>query len=425
MQHGKKVSVLGLGKTGFASALFLKAQGFEVFASDQSEGEAVKERAQILDRKGVAAETGRHSSERILDSDWILISPGVSPQTPLYRQIKARNIPITSEIEAASWYSPSSSIIGVTGTSGKTTVTTLLARLFQKTGKSVLCCGNIGTPWIGEIPKMNKNDVVVLELSSFQLQHCQTFRPQTGILLNLSPNHQDWHQDMTEYVEAKLCLFQNQKAGDFAVLRRSDQKHFFPEHSFQAKTVYFDEPGINPNYAVIRHIGDLFNIPRSVVDEVWNNFEGVEHRLEKFLMHSDVAYINDSKCTTPASLAWALEKFPDSKVILIAGGHPKSDDFDMVSELIKRKVKTAILIGEARPLLRRAWDGLCPSWETNDFHAAVQKACQSAAPGDTVLLSPACASFDMFRNYEERGNLFKQTVHEILAAKNSALLSDV
>ncbi len=425
MQHGKKVSVLGLGKTGFASALFLKAQGFEVFASDQSEGEAEKERAQILGRQGVAAETGRHSTNRILDSDWVLISPGVSPQTPLYGRIKARNIPIISEIEAASWYSPSSSIIGVTGTSGKTTVTTLLARLFQKTGKSVLCCGNIGTPWIGEIPKMNKNDVVVLELSSFQLQHCQTFRPQTGILLNLSPNHQDWHQDMNEYVEAKLRLFKNQNTSDFAVLRRSDQKRFFSEHSFQAKTVYFDEPGINPNYAVIRHVGDLFNIPRSVVNEVWNNFEGVEHRLEKFLIRNDVAYVNDSKCTTPASLVWALEKFPDSKVILIAGGHPKSDDFDTVNELIKRKVKNAILIGEARPLLRRAWDGLCPSWETNDFHAAVQKACQSAAPGDIVLLSPACASFDMFRNYEERGNLFKQMVHEILAAKNSALLSDV
>ncbi|MBI3306689.1 MAG: hypothetical protein HYZ84_02625 [Candidatus Omnitrophica bacterium] len=425
-RYGKKVSVLGLGKSGYASALFLKTQGFDVFASDQGDSEILQERVRILRAKGVNAESGIHS-ELILESDWILISPGISPETPIYRQIQTRHIPTVSEIETASWYCPSSNIIGVTGTSGKTTVTTLLSRLFQKSGRSVVCCGNIGNPWIAEIPKISKDDFVILELSSFQLQNCETLRPKMGILLNLSPNHQDWHQNMEEYVSAKLRLFKNQKEEDFAVIRRSDHEQFFPQYSFNAKTLYFDEkenPG-NPNEKVLRAASHLFDIPEKLVEEVWQGFEGVEHRLEKFLEENGIQYVNDSKSTTPASLGWALEKFPDSKVILIAGGHPKSSDFDTVRELIQNKVKLAILIGEARPLLRQSWQDLRPLWEAGDFQTAVRMAHQNAKPGDIVLLSPACASFDMFKNYEERGRLFKQMIHEIASPKNSTLLPDV
>ena len=411
---GKKVAVLGIGKSGYESAVFLHSRGFQVFASDQGHGDSIRAAAGELKRREIEVEFGSHSTDRILASDWVLISPGIPPPSPIYQTLLKKGIPVFSEIEVASWYCPSSKIIAITGSAGKTTVTTLITRVLQNCGFRAVSCGNIGNPWIGELAKIEAHDFVVLEVSSFQLQHCKSFHPQAAVLLNLSPNHQDWHRDMKEYVQAKLRLFQNQNEKDWAVLRREDQRGFFPDFQFRSRVIYFDvRKEANPNEEAVRAVTGLFGCHAEKTEEVLRGFEGIEHRLEKVAVLDRVTYVNDSKSTTPAALAWALGKFPDARVILLAGGHPKSSDFHHVRELLSRKTKAAILIGEARPLLREAWQGLCPLHETGDFRQAVLKAHQLAAPGDVVLLSPACASFDMFQNYEERGRLFKSIVNEL------------
>lgn len=407
---GKKVAVLGLGVSGMQSALFLQKKGFEVFASDGGQSPALAERVKELEAAGIEAEAGKHTLDKITACDWVLISPGIPPTAPAYKAALDKKIPVYSEIEVASWFCPSNKIIAVTGSSGKTTVTTLIHRIMQKTyGKSFLC-GNIGNPWIGELDKIQAGDPVVIEVSSFQLAQCESFRPHTAVLLNLSPNHQDWHPDMQDYANAKLRIFRSQEAGDHAILRKKDQDAYFPDYSFDAQPHYFDlKPG-NPNEEAVRLVGAVMGASVKVVEEVLASFEGIEHRMEKAASANGVTYINDSKCTTTASLAWALEKFPDGKVLLLAGGHPKSNDFADIRGLIQKKVKKAYLIGEAIPLLREAWKDACPQVETADFESAVTEAHAAAKAGDVVLLSPACASFDMFKNYVERGALFKKIV---------------
>lgn len=417
---GRKVAILGLGKSGYASAFFLKEKGFQLFASDQAASDMVLEYARRLRQEGIEVETGQHSKEKILACDWVLISPGIPPTALIYEECVKRKIPIRSEIEVASWYCPSSRIIGVTGSAGKTTVTTLISRVLEKATGKAFCCGNIGNPWIGELGKIKPGDFVVLELSSFQLAQCERFHPEIGILLNIAPNHQDWHRDMPEYVGAKLRLFTNQTSRDAALIRKKDEERYFPNRLWKSNVSYFGEdPSLNPNEEVVRLTARLLDCPESTVNEVLSTFEGIPHRLEKIGTSEGVDYINDSKCTTTASLTWALEKFQDQKVVLLAGGHPKSVDFDQVRSLVKQKVKLAILIGEARPLLRKAWEGAAPIQESSTFREAVHKAREGAVRGDVVLLSPACASFDMFKNYEERGALFKKIVLELIGASTA------
>lgn len=406
---GKKAAVLGLGISGTQSALFLKQKGFEVFASDGGSSPALADRVRELTSKGIAAESGAHSIDKILACDWALISPGIPPTAPVYLELKKAGKPVYSEIEAASWFCSSQNIIAVTGSSGKTTVSTLISRVIAKKYGRVFLCGNIGNPWIGELSKIMPEDYVVLELSSFQLMHCEKFHAKAAVLLNLSPNHQDWHPDMQDYADAKVRIFNNQETGDHAIFREKDRELFFADYPFAGKMYAFDmSSGANPNEDVVRLVAKIFDCPQESVDRVLAEFEGIEHRLEKAAQSGGVTFVNDSKCTTTASLAWALEKFPDGKVLLLAGGHPKSNDFADIRDLVGKKVKKAFLIGEAQPLLKEAWKGVCPMAEPGDFESAVTEAFHAASSGDTVLLSPACASFDMFKNYIERGNVFKK-----------------
>ncbi len=414
---GKKVAVLGLGISGYQSALELNRRGYQVFASDGGESDSLRDRARSLNQAGIQCEIGGHTSEKVLSCDWAVISPGIPPSSKIFQALRAAAKPVYSEIEAASWFCPSENVIAVTGSAGKTTVTTLIADLLERAGKKVFRCGNIGNPWIGELPAISKDDFVVIELSSFQLAQCESFRPHIGILLNLSPNHQDWHADMNDYAQAKLRLFKNQKPGDYAIIRRKDQVEQFPHFEFKAQVILFDQkPSANPNEDVLKEVACLLKLDGRLADATLKEFTGIEHRLERFASSGGVTYMNDSKATTTASLAWALQKFADKSVVLIAGGHPKSNDFAVIRDLISQKVKFIVMIGEARPLLREAWKGLADFFETNDFKTAVEKAKSAAVKGDTVLLSPACASFDMFKNYEERGRLFKKHVMEITAA---------
>ncbi|HOW59455.1 MAG TPA: UDP-N-acetylmuramoyl-L-alanine--D-glutamate ligase [Candidatus Omnitrophota bacterium] len=420
-EKAHKVAVLGLRDTGYLSALFLHEKGYQVFASDLANEEGVLKNVVKLQEKGIAAECGQHSFERILGADWALISPGIPPRSQVYQAFKAAGKPIYSEIEVASWFSPAKTVVAVTGSCGKTTISTMISRMLEASGRKTVLCGNIGNPWIGEISRMNPDTNVVLELSSFQLMHCTSFAPTVGLLLNIHPNHQDWHADMAEYIQAKLNLFRFMKSENVMICRKSDQSRFFQIFPTKAQRVYFDaDSSVNPNEAALSCVGEVLGCRREVVRQELQNFQGLEHRLEKFKMWNNISFVNDSKSTTPASLLWALEKYPDRRVVLIAGGKAKSKDFGDLKPMIRQKVKCAVLIGEARSMIRQFWEGATKIEEAVDFEKACSISIDCAVPGDTVLLSPACASFDMFKSYQDRGRLFKLNIQKGIETRQQA-----
>lgn len=409
----KRVTVVGLGETGLASALFLKGKGYSVFVSDSQNSETLEKRSEQLREQKIPCELGRHSLEKIGASDWILVSPGVPPAGEICQFAQRRGVPLVSEIEAASWFSPGV-VTAVTGTSGKTTVTTLLQRIFEANGQPSVVCGNIGNPWIGEIDRLTPATQVILELSSFQLAHTVSLHPRLAVLLNVGLNHLDWHPTMEDYVAAKLRLFQNQTEADFALIRREDQAGFFPDFSFRSRMVYFgDAPGGDSNHELLHQITRLRGLDPFKTDEVLSHFKGLEHRLERFAVIGGIQFVNDSKCTTLEALAWALDRFPDGKVLLLAGGHPKGADFRLIRDRLRPKLKHAFVYGEARELLSECWQGACSLTGVEGLSEAFGQAMRMAVPGDIVLLSPACASFDQFANYQERGRRFKELVEGV------------
>ncbi|MBN1689244.1 MAG: UDP-N-acetylmuramoyl-L-alanine--D-glutamate ligase [Candidatus Omnitrophica bacterium] len=411
---GKKVSILGLGQSGFQSALFLHAKGYRVYASDISGQDPIRDKVEELKKLGIEADCGKHSEEEILRSNWVLLSPGINPSVPICQKIIQKGIPIFSEIEVAGWFSKSRRIIAVTGTAGKTTVSTLIAKVLRNSVREVVLCGNIGNPWVGELEKIREETYVVIEVSSFQLKFCESFHPRLAVLTNLSPNHFDWHSGMKDYVSSKLRIYQNQDSDDFALLRRQDQEQYFPDYPIQAQREYFgDDPKRNPNDDVVTRVCRLLGCSPAVIERTLREFKGIEHRLEWVGEWQGVRYVNDSKSTTSRSLAWALEKFEDQRVLLIAGGKAKAKDFADLNGLMRQKVKKAFLIGEAQALMEETWGAVCAVERCESLKEAVRKTHEEAAEGDIVLLSPACASFDMFTNYEERGMIYKKIVHEI------------
>ncbi len=413
MAPGTQVAVLGLRDTGFLSALCLHEKGYQVFASDLADSDEVRENVLKLTKRGIGAECGKHSPDAILAADWILISPGIPPGSKIYQAILAAKKPVYSEIEVASWFSPARTVVAVTGSCGKTTTATLIARIIEAGGHKAVLCGNIGNPWIGELPKITPETVVVLEVSSFQLMHCASFAPSVGLLLNIFPNHMDWHADMKEYAGAKLNLFRAMKDTGVMICRKKDEADFFPDFMTAARRVYFDErPASDPNEAALLCAAEALKCPAELVRKAILEFTGIEHRLEKFAEHDGVAFVNDSKATTTASLAWALARCGEGTVVLVCGGKYKTgvEDFKSLRALISRKVRWAILIGAARPIMKEAWQGAVQMLEAGSLDEACRLSIEKAQKGDTVLLSPACASFDMFKNYQERGMLFKEKI---------------
>jgi len=414
---GTLVAVLGLRDTGYLSALCLHERGYKVFASDLADTEDIRANVLKLAERGILAECGTHSLEKILEADWVLISPGIPPGSRVYQAVRAADKPVFSEIEVASWFSAAKTVVAVTGSCGKTTTATLIARIVEANGRKAVLCGNIGNPWIGELAGITSETVVVLEVSSFQLSHCVSFAPTVGLLLNVYPNHMDWHVDMKEYADAKLRLFRAMKATDVMICRKADEKEIFPDFKTAARRVYFDErPASNPNEAALLCAAEALGCPPRLAVKALADFQGLEHRLEKFAEKNGITFVNDSKATTTASLAWALEKFSDGSVVLVCGGKYKTDvnDFRGLRDVISRKVRCAVLIGVARPILKEAWQGIVELAEAETLDDACRLSLEKSQNGDTVLLSPACASFDMFKNYQERGRLFKETIQKRL-----------
>lgn len=406
---GKKVTVIGGRETGVQSALFLKKKGANVFLSELKSGKEFLEAKKILDTHQIPCEFGQHTWEEIEDSDLFILSPGIPPTAAIYQQIQRSKIPVWSEIELAYRYCPSE-IIAVTGSNGKTTVTTLIRDVLRAAGRSAVSCGNIGNSFISEVDKLTPETITVVEVSSFQLRHIDQFKPKIAVLLNLSPNHLDWHSSFEDYVETKGRVFQNQSESDCSVLNSSDPQCLKQGEKLKSRVLYFDgQEDQNPNFAAIKQVASIYQIVPELVETVLTHFTGLEHRFEEAGIVHGVRYINDSKSTTIASLGWALERV-GSKSILIAGGRHKGGDFRVLRDLVRRNVKFLILIGEAKKEIETALGDLVSCYLAGSLEEALRVARSASRAGESVLFSPACASFDMFQDYQDRGLQFKTIV---------------
>ena len=444
--HNKKTLVVGLGATGIATALFLREQGAQVTVSEKKNREDLPAAAQQLCNKGVVLETGEHRNQTFLKAGLIIVSPGVSLETPPLQEAAAKGVEIISEIELAYRFI-TVPIIAVTGTNGKTTTVNLMADLFASSGKRAFLGGNVGNPLIEYVLNRNHEDYIIAEVSSFQLEGIRNFKPFVSVLLNLNHDHLDRYVSYSDYIAAKARLFINQTPEDYAILNADDPEvqalapsiratklSFSCEHEVSCgifckdHQAYFTQgtdqarfpldhillPGKHNRHNIMAAIavGQLCGCSREAIQHTIENFRGLPHRLEWVGKVDQIGFYNDSKATNVSSTVRALEAL-NPPVILIAGGKDKGGDYHPLIPLIEQKVKTLILIGEAQEKMVQAFQNTTSIVCAETFEDAFMKSLDHAAEGDTVLLSPACSSFDMFKSYEERGEKFKALVRNL------------
>lgn len=439
---GNKVLVIGAARSGLAGAEFLAKQGEQVVLTDMKTVEQVDNLRDL----GVSFIWGEQPDLSVVQPDYIVISPGVPLTIPPIEYAKAHSIPVIGELELA-YQNCKAPFVAITGTNGKTTTTTLTGELLKKTGKQVFIGGNIGVPLIRYVDQLQKQDVVVAEVSSFQLETTDTFCPHLALMINLTPDHLDRHGDMAGYLAAKARIFANQKESDYLILNYDDAVLRGLENQSKGKVIFFSqqhklEEGayLQENQVMLRLDGKqikicdveeiaikgrhnlenamgaillayLTGVTPDDIRDVLVSFPGVEHRLEPVRTWNDVLFINDSKGTNPDSTIKALEAY-ERPIIIILGGKNKGSDFTELAQLVKKRVKKAVVLGQAKSVIIEALEkaGFQDYIEKDTFEETVKAAAALAEPGDLVLLSPACASWDMFRSYEERGRLFKEFV---------------
>jgi len=440
----EKFLVVGLGKSGVACARFLKERGGIVTATDFKAMDALDDDVHMLRELGIKVETGGHRTESFLDCGLIVISPGVPMSIQPIKEARQRGAKVISEIELA-YNFIETPLIAITGTNGKTTTTTLIGEIFKRSHKDVFVGGNIGNPLIEYVRLGSEAEYVVAEISSFQLEAIRDFRPKVVILLNISPDHLDRYPSYRDYVQAKRRIFINQREGDFAVLNADDQlvsqvgdslrdvrKVCFRKEEKVAGGIYLDGNSIVSEILEETHRypteffkmkggHNIDNIMASIavteicgcdpedIEEAINGFKGLAHRMEFIRESSGVSFYNDSKATNTGAVEKCLESF-DQPIILIAGGRDKGTGYNGLKHLIRKKVKQLILIGEASELIDQKLGVLTKSIKADTLQEAVELAWLNSSSGDIVLLSPACSSFDMFRDYKERGEAFKTIV---------------
>lgn len=412
----KKVTILGAARSGVAAANMVVRLGGIARLSEFKHELAVQNDAREL-HPDVAKEFGGHTRSFIEDSDYIILSPGVRKDIAPIQWAKAKNIPVMGEIELGFLFCRAP-IIAVTGSNGKTTVSTLIAEVLKKAGRPVCLCGNIGRPFTNFVLDLTEKDIVVLEISSFQLESTHQFRPHVGVLLNFSENHLDRHKDLKEYFEAKCRLFANQTEKDWAVLNCRQPRIRRMAKTLKAEVSFFNAPqkrraNSNPNYLAVMDVARIFGILPSVCQEVFENFKGVEHRMELVRTIDGVDYINDSKSTTAEATRWALERLA-KPAVMICGGRDKNIDFSALKDLVKSKARKILAIGEAREKLQTTFSDVVPVEPCASLEEAVQHARKEAQAGDCVIITPMCASFDMFQNFEHRGRVFKEIVNRLV-----------
>jgi UDP-N-acetylmuramoylalanine--D-glutamate ligase len=437
--RGKRVTVVGAARSGIAAAELLVKRGATVTLSDARPG---LDEADRLRSEGIDLELGGHRDQTFTTADLIVISPGVPVTNPAVHAARRAGIPVIGELELASrWLR--GRVVAITGTKGKSTTTTLAGRMLEAGGRRVLVGGNIGHALSAQVDDSTDETIHVVEASSFQLETADTFHPWIAVLLNFSADHLDRHSTVEEYASAKARIFANQSPGDWAVLNADDQRAIALASEGRATRLLFSmratltEGIVVAGGAIVRRTaaGDEPLVPLSsirllgphLVSDVLaasavaviagvdgtamtravEGFPGLEHALEPVVEISGVRFVNDSKATNIEAARRAIESFEDG-VVVILGGRFKGGDFrDLLEPLVARNA-TVVAIGEARALIRSALGDALPIHEADDMRSAVRKAFASAAPGRTVVLAPACASFDMFRDYAERGRVFKQ-----------------
>jgi UDP-N-acetylmuramoylalanine--D-glutamate ligase len=439
----KRVLVVGLGKSGVASALFLKAHGARVTVSDTKSGDELRNEIPVLLDHGITVETGGHGERTFRGQDLIVVSPGVPVDAPLLVQARSLGEAVIGELELAAQFLPGP-IVAITGSNGKTTTTTLTGEILAAAGMPVLVGGNIGTPAIALAERAKTDTVIVLEVSSFQLETIQTFRPKVAVVLNVTPDHLDRHRTLEVYVDAKARIFENQRGEDFAVLNADDPicttmaartraqlfwfrrqkevqqgawlrdgKILFRNGSQQREVMLVSEIPLKgahnlENVLAAVCASALMGCAPEKIRQTVMDFKAVEHRLEFVTTIRGVDYYNDSKATNVDATIKALESFP-SHIHLILGGKDKGSDYTVLNDLLRQRVKRVYTIGAAATKIESQIKGVeVVHAETLDN--ALRKANALAQPGDVVLLAPACASFDQFKSYEHRGRVFKEIV---------------
>lgn len=412
----QRVTVLGAARSGVAAANMVLHLGAIAKLSEFKPETSLGTEIEGLDPK-VSREFGGHTRAFIEDSDLIVLSPGVRRDIAPVAWAAAKGIPVIGEIELGYLLCPGK-IIAVTGSNGKTTVSTLIAKVLERSGRRACLCGNIGQPLTNFVLDLTRQDTVVLEVSSFQLESTFKFRPYIGVLLNFSENHLDRHKDLEEYFQAKWRLFSNQTPDDHAVLNFDNQRMRELAASLKSRVSYFNSPqksvgGRNPNELAVLEVAKILGIPQSVCEEVFKDFKGVEHRMEWVRTLDGVDYINDSKSTTAEATRWALERLL-KPAILICGGRDKNIDFSVLKELVRKKVKKIMAIGEAQEKVDKTFSDVVSVQRCDTLEAALHNARESAKQGDCVIISPMCASFDMFKNFEHRGQVFKEIVNRLV-----------
>jgi UDP-N-acetylmuramoylalanine--D-glutamate ligase len=447
--RNKRVLVVGLGRTGEATADFLLARGARVVISEKKPAAELGPTAARWRERGAALEAGGHDPASFLAADLIVPSPGVPP-LPQIAAAQAAGVPVLSEIEIAFRFLQGR-LIGITGTNGKSTTATLLHRILKASGRRAVLAGNIGTPLLSFVDRSRADDVYVVEISSFQLEHIDRFRVDCAVVLNLTENHLDWHGSFAGYAAAKRKLVSGLEAAGTAVLNRDDPGVWAMRAAAAGKVRGFSRrrvlgrgaflrddwivvregeerpvlpvsdirlPGLHnrENVLAAALAASLEGVPPRTMRAAVRAFPGLEHRLERVLVRDGVEFVNDSKATTVDAAIKAIESF-DRPIVLILGGKDKGADFTRLRRIVKRRVRSIVLVGAAKAKIRAALEGIVPMTEAGAFSEVVPLAAAAARRGDIVLLAPACTSWDMFRSFEERGRTFKRAVRRLAGRK--------
>ncbi len=446
--NGKRVLVVGLGKSGVASALFLHKRGARVSVSDAKSPEQLRNEIPALLDAGITVETGEHGERTFREQDLIVISPGVPFDMPQLARARERGVPIIGEVELAYRFLKGN-IVAVTGSNGKTTTTTLAGDVIAASGRDTLVGGNIGTPAVSFVDTATEQTWVVLEISSFQLESIESFRPKIAVVLNVTPDHLDRHYSFENYTAAKARVFENQTDADFAVLNADDPTCVAMAKNVKSRVYWFSrlrevergafvrgkeivwrddkrEASILPvsdislkgahnleNVLAAVCIGMLVKAEPAAIRRAVEEFRAVEHRLEYVGAVRGVEYYNDSKATNVDATIKAIQSFP-GRLHLILGGKDKGSDYTILNELLSQRAKRVYTIGAAAAKIESQLRGV-EVLHSETLEAAVKRASEVAEAGDVVLLAPACASFDQFQSYEHRGRVFKGLVRGLAA----------
>ncbi|MFO7977902.1 MAG: UDP-N-acetylmuramoyl-L-alanine--D-glutamate ligase [Bacteroidales bacterium] len=444
----QRIVILGAGESGTGAAILAAQQGYEVFVSDRSPIQDYYRKA--LDSHNISWEQGQHTPSRILNAAEVVKSPGIPDSAPIVQQLVSKGIPVISEIELAGRYARGTKIC-ITGSNGKTTTTLLTGHILKKAGMDVCVAGNVGKSFAWQVAE-NQHEVYVLELSSFQLDGMTDFRADISVLLNITPDHLDrYNHDFGKYARAKMRILQNQRPTDYCIYNYDDEvigtllKEMNPEPRlvpFSVKETLHQGAWLKNENTMSIHINSeefnmdtqalgikgkhniynsmasgiaarLVDIRKEFIKESLCDFQNIEHRLESLGSVRGIEFINDSKATNVNSTWYALETM-NRPVIWIAGGQDKGNDYDTLMHMVKQKVKAIICLGKDNSRIIEAFGGVVPTIiETQSATEAAKTAYMAGAPGDVVLLSPACASFDLFENYEDRGTQFKKAVYAL------------